>query len=69
MFGVEEEDGPVQGALLVQEHPGPGGVLGELVQSWQATLLLVLVATPRAPLWEAELDATLLRGKSKVDVK
>ena len=48
MLGVEQEDGPVQGALLVQEHPGPGGVLGDLVQSSPGPLLLVLAvrATP-----------------------
>ena len=53
----------MQGALLVQEHPGPGGVLGDLVQSSPGPLLLVLAvrATPRGPLWQAELDAALLR--------
>ena len=60
MFWVEEEDGPVQGALVVQEHTGPGGVLGELVQSWPLTLLLVVVVRA-TPLWQAELDAPLLR--------
>lgn len=60
VLGVEEEDGPVQGALLIKEHPGPGGLLGELVPSASPLLVLTVRATPRGPLWLAELDATLL---------